>query len=193
MRCLECNHSIAFPGLLVAMEQREHFAMVRHTEICQICAPRMLDLLETAGAGSRHFRQSIDCAYCGSKLPITRLRFEIKDRPHRYIALCEKCYRSMRDDLMRRFPNFVSFIEKEWETLGAKSQKRVPWGSGTTVKIKAAGRFHDLQGTVERFRPLVVPWFGYDVRFPDGQRHFFHERDLEVLELKAAAGGDGGG
>lgn len=185
MRCLECNHTLTTASLLVAMEQREHFAMVRHAEICRLCAPKMLDLMEAAGAGSRFFRQSIDCAFCGSKLPITRLRFEIKDRPHRYIALCQECYRGMRMELVRAFPKFVTFIEKEWETVGTKGQARMPWPVGSAVRVTAQGRFRNREGVVERFRPLVVPWFGYDVRFPDGQHHFFHERDLDAIRPPA--------
>jgi hypothetical protein len=90
----------------------------------------------------------------------------------------------MRDDVVQHFPNFVTFVEKEWEMQGAQGQKRAPWPRGSTVRVKSAGRFHDHSGVVEAFRCLVIPWFGYDVRFEDGQRHFFHERDLSLVESK---------
>jgi hypothetical protein len=187
MRCLECGHPIVTPGLLVAMEQREHFAMIRHAEVCQTCAPKLLDYLERRAADSRYWRQSIDCGYCGSKMPITRMRFEIKDKPHRYIAICERCYREMRDDLLGSNPQIVNFIEKEWETLGTKNQKRIPWAPGTIVRVRAAGRFHHHTGYVASHRILQVPWYGYEVRFAEGQHHFFHERDLQVVDEKTKA------
>jgi hypothetical protein len=187
MRCLECNHPIVTPGLLVAMEQREHFAMVRHAEVCQTCAPKLLVYLEHRAAESRYWRQSIDCGYCGSKLPITRMRFEIKDYPHRYIAICEGCYKAMRDDLLMTNPQIVHFIEKEWETLGSKTQKREPWPRGTIVRVRAQGRFHQQNGYVDSHRLLQMPWYGYEVRFANGLHHFFHERDLQVVEERRVA------
>ncbi len=182
MLCLECNHPIMATGMHVAMEQREHFAIVRHAEMCQKCAVQMFDMLDKAVRSSRFMHQSIDCVFCGHKLPITRLRFEIKDRPHRYMALCETCYREMRRDLMMKFPNFVTFIEKEWDTGHGKGGQRMPWPVGSTVLVKSAGKYHAKTGVIDRFRPLVVPWYGYDVKFPTGEHHFFHERDLDAAK-----------
>ncbi|GIX44755.1 MAG: hypothetical protein KatS3mg130_1163 [Candidatus Sumerlaea sp.] len=39
-RCFECNAPLAQSGLIVAMEQREHFAITRHTEGCNRCAQK---------------------------------------------------------------------------------------------------------------------------------------------------------
>ena len=89
--------------------------------------------------------------------------------------------RTCRDDLVG-FPNFVGFIEKEWQARGAHTGKRNPWPSGAAVKVVAHGnRFEGQIGLIEGFRCLVQPWFGYDVKLRNGLRHFFHERDLHLL------------
>jgi hypothetical protein len=180
MRCLECERPVGVAGLLVAMEQKEHFALMRHAEVCQHCAVRLLDIFENFGT-KRNFRQSLDCAYCGSKMAIARFRFEIKDHAHRHIALCEPCYKQMREHL-RDYPSVVGFVELEWQTAGKAGGKRLPWPNGSVVQAsKRAGRFAGQLGIVERFRPLVQPWFGYEVKLKSGVRHFFHERDLQLV------------
>jgi len=179
-RCAECNVPVSVPGLIVAMEQREHFALTRHTQTCDECAKKLLDFVEKTAAGSRFYFQCVNCIYCGSNLPITRWRFQIKNQKHRHVALCEKCYESLRDELIRRFPNIVNFIELEWHTRGMKNNVRTPWPIGSFVRVRPENRtrYAGQAGKIVGFRPLVLPWFGYDVVFEDGTRHFFHERDL---------------
>lgn len=183
MRCLECERPLTLPGLQVAMEQKEHFALVRHAEICAVCALRALPVFQQAGSKSLYWRQSVNCALCGNKFPIARLRFEI---PHHYsghIALCETCYRKLRDDLMIKAPNTVGFIEKEWQTPHlAKAGTRLPLANGTQVRVKRTQpRYAGQYGSITGFRGLVQPWYGYTVRLSGGISHFFHERDLEIL------------
>ena len=181
MRCLECQHTMVTAGLLVAMEQREHFALKRNAEVCTPCALKLIRVLEKGAGQNKHWRQCVDCAFCGSKLPIARLRFQIKDHAHQHIAICENCYHTMREHLVG-FPNFVAFIEKEWQTRGAHAAKRTPWQNGAAVKVVAHGnRFEGQIGLIEGFRCLVQPWFGYDVKLRNGLHHFFHERDLMLL------------
>ena len=96
------------------MEQRQHFAMVRHTEFCQGCAQKILKVFQRAGEGGRYWHQSMNCAYCNSKLPISRLRFEIKDVCSQHVAVCEPCYRTLRDELIRSFAGLVTFVEKQF-------------------------------------------------------------------------------
>ncbi|MGB9691996.1 MAG: hypothetical protein ACPL7D_07490 [Candidatus Sumerlaeaceae bacterium] len=182
-RCAECNAPLAVPGLVVAMEQREHFALTRHTQTCDACAAKLLKFINETAAGSRHYRQCVNCIYCGHNLPITRLRFQIKDQQHRHVAICEKCYEALRDELLRRFPNIVSFIELEWQTRGIQKAARMPWPIGTYVRVhpELKNRYAGQIGKIVQFRPLVKPWFGYDVAFVDGTRHFFHERDLQQI------------
>lgn len=182
-RCVECNLPVGVPGLIIAMEQREHFALTRHTQTCDACAEKLLEFIDRTAAGSRFYRQCVNCVYCGSNLPITRLRFQIKDKQHRHVAICEKCYGVLRDDLLRQFPNIVGFIEQEWQTRGLKKQMRLPWPNGSFVRVRAESRsrFAGQIGKIVGFRPLVQPWFGYDVIFVDGKRQFFHERDLEQV------------
>jgi len=179
-RCIECRTPVAIPGVVIAMEQREHFALTRNTQMCDGCATRLLNFIDRTAAGSRHCHQCINCLYCGSNLPITRLHFQIKDQCHRHVAFCEKCYHMLHDDLMRQFPGIVEFIELEWRTRQLKALTPMPWPNGSFVRVR-----HDLHnhyagqtGKVTGFRPLVQPWFGYDVVFVDGRHHFFHERDL---------------
>lgn len=182
MRCVECSVPIAVPALVVAMEQRDHFALQRHTELCSNCALKVWGILEREAAESRHWRQSINCAYCGGKLPITRLRFDIPDRVHKHMAICETCYNKMRDALLRHVSNVVSFIEKEWQTPGRASTHRTAWPIGAQVQVKPSDkRFGGQKGVIKRFRCLVQPWFGYDVLLETGVQHFFHERDLNLL------------
>jgi hypothetical protein len=151
----------------------------------------MLDYFERAASGSRFWRQCVDCVYCGHKLPIVRLRFQVKDHAHRHLAVCENCYDAMRDQLVRGFPNLVMFVEQEWQTRGMKSQSRVPHALGVTVRIRdhPGNRYSGMTGKVVAFRCLVQPWFGYEVGFPDGKRHFFHERDLYVVGPGADSSG----
>lgn len=185
MRCLECSGPVSAPGLLVAMEQREHFAMVRHAELCTVCAMAILPVFKHAAEKSRFWHQSVNCAMCNSKFPIARLRFEIRDRAHLHIAVCQPCYETLRDDLVR-FSNFVGFIEKEWQSTKSKSGHRMPWPAASMVRVRQSSG-HKLSGQVgciESFRCLVQPWFGYTVRFSGGLRHFFHERDLEQVDLE---------
>lgn len=181
-RCFECNAPLAQSGLIVAMEQREHFAITRHTEGCNRCAQNLLEFLRKWGSSSRYWNQCVDCAFCGGKLPIVRLRFQIKDVASRHLAICEKCYNAMRDQLILDFPNFVMFVELEWKTRGMKNQARTPWPNGTYVRVRpTATRYVGEVGKIAGFRCLVQPWFGYDVVFSNGKRHFFHERDLEIV------------
>jgi hypothetical protein len=188
MRCLECNGPVSAPGLLVAMEQREHFAMVRHAEVCTVCALRILPIFQKAGQNSMHWRQSVNCALCGHRYPIARLRFEIRDRAHLHIAICLECYEKIREHLLK-FSNFVGFFEKEWQTLKNKTSQRVPWAKGTMVRVRqsAGGKLAGQVGCVGDFRCLVQPWFGYNVRFNRGMQHFFHERDLELVNINELA------
>jgi len=182
MRCVECNVPIAVPALVVAMEQRDHFALKRHTELCTNCALKVWTILEREGAESRHWRQSINCGYCGGKLPIARLRFDIPDRVHKHMAICEPCYNKMRDALLRNVSNLVSFIEKEWQAPGHTTTHRTAWPIGAQVQVKPSDkRFGGQIGTIRRFRCLVQPWFGYDVLLESGVQHFFHERDLNLI------------
>lgn len=182
-RCVECNLPVGVPGLVVAMEQREHFALTRHTQTCDDCAAKLLAFIDQTAANSRHYRQCVNCIYCGHNIPIARLRFQIKDQQHRHVAICEKCYESLRDELLRKFPNIVSFIELEWHTRGMKQAARVPWPNGTFVRVhpEVKNRYAGQTGKIVGFRPLVQPWFGYEVVFVDGKRHFFHERDLQQV------------
>ncbi|MCX7626490.1 MAG: hypothetical protein N2Z21_09810 [Candidatus Sumerlaeaceae bacterium] len=182
-RCEECHLPVAVPGLIVAMEQREHFALTRHTQLCDECAKKLLDFIEKTAAGSRFYFQCVNCIYCGSNLPITRLRFQIKNQKHRHVAICEKCYEMLRDDLLRKFPKIVSFIELEWHTRGMKNSVRTPWPIGSFVRVRreSSSRYAGQTGKIVSFRPLQLPWFGYEVAFVDGNRHFYHERDLEQV------------
>lgn len=182
MRCLECSQAMTNWSLLVAMEQREHFAMVRHAEVCASCALRMYPAFERLGVSSRYWHQTLDCAYCGNKMPIVRFRFEVKDRINKYFAMCDKCYIVIGKSVVPYAPNTITFIEKEWLTLQGK-QKRMPWSNGTPVKIMAkTPRFFGKTGTTQSFRCLAHPWYGYDVSLPDGSHHFFHERDLQPVD-----------
>jgi hypothetical protein len=188
MRCLECSGPISAPGLVVAMEQREHFAMVRHAEVCNVCALAILPVFKTAMQKSLHWRQSVNCFLCNSKLPIARLRFDIRDRVHLHIAVCQQCYEKLREDLLK-FSNFVGFFEKEWQTLKTKNAQRLPWPEHSSVRVRESSG-HKLAGQIgctESFRCLVQPWFGYNVRFSHGVRHFFHERDLELVNIEELA------
>src|ERR671913_432247 len=112
MQCVECSLSMIVPALVIAMEQREHFALQRNAEACADCSRKMYSPIERLIANSRFRHQSMQCAACGNT-PIMRLRFEI-DRCHAQVALCEPCYGKVRDDLLRAVPNTVSFLEKEW-------------------------------------------------------------------------------
>lgn len=184
MRCLVCEHPMSVPGLQVAMEQREHFASIRHVEFCYACASKMQVIFEARGADSHYWRQSLDCAFCG-KHPIARFRFEVKDHPHRHIPVCQECYKVLRDDLVNDFAALVGFIDQEWCATGQLGNKRLPWPNGTTVIVRrGGGKDVGHIGLVESFRGLVQPWFGYDVRFADGHHHFFHERVLDIYQPK---------
>jgi hypothetical protein len=188
MRCLECQHPMVTAGLLVAMEQREHFALKRNAEVCTPCALKLIRVLEKSVQQNKHWHQCVDCAFCGSKLPIARLRFQIKDHAHQHIALCENCYQSIREHLVG-FPNFVGFIEKEWQAKAGAGAKRAPWPTGAAVKVVAHGnRFEGQLGLIEGFRGLVQPWYGYDVKLRNGIHHFFHERDLHLLNEEHSTG-----
>jgi|GEM_PF-2425488 len=184
-RCIECNVPIGVPGLIVAMEQREHFALTRHTYQCDNCAIKLLSFIDRTASGSRHYHQCVNCIYCGSNLPIARFRFQIKDHPMRHVAVCEACYNLLREDLLRDFPSLVGFIEQEWHTRGLKKNVRMPWQIGSYVRVRgsagAAKRFTGQVGKIVGFRALVQPWYGYTVVFPDGKQQFFHERDLEQV------------
>lgn len=165
------------------MEQREHFALVRHAEACDACSARILTVLQEAGQSSRYWRQSLNCGYCDSNLPIARLRFENAEKAgSQHIAICEKCYEVLRPEMLRAAPNMVTFMEKEWLTIKFHSRTRIPWPKGTIVKVVAPGtRQHDKTGWVDTFRCLIQPWFGYTVRFEGGRIQFYHERDLERI------------
>lgn len=183
LRCVECNLPVTQPSLVVAMEQRQHFALTRHVEMCVNCASRTFRLLEQKAHESRHWMQSLNCVYCGNNLPITRLRFEIGERIHKHMAICEHCYHAMRQDLLDCAPGMASFIEKEWQTPGQQLTHRMPWPVGSSVRVKKSDkRFGGQYGIVRKFRGLVQPWFGYDVEFAHGVHHFFHERDLVHVE-----------
>jgi hypothetical protein len=168
-------------GLLVAMEQREHFAIVRHAEVCGTCALKIYTAIEKIGAASRYWNQSLNCGFCGNNFPILRLRFEVKDRVHKLIAVCEPCYLRHGRNLIVYGPNILAFIEKEWLTLKGIN-KRTPFPNGLAVKVMAhTPRYFGKTGCTISFRCLANPWFGYDVKFDDGSHHFFHERDLQPL------------
>ncbi|MGI8907295.1 MAG: hypothetical protein ACR2IE_12485 [Candidatus Sumerlaeaceae bacterium] len=97
-----------------------------------------------------------------------------------HIAICEKCYAGLRDDLLRFVSGIVGFFELEWNTGAAKSGKRLPYALSTPVKVKPhVPRYHGMTGKIVSFRGLVQPWYGYEVVFDAGGHHFFHERDLE--------------
>ncbi len=181
-QCVECGER-CFPGLVIAMEQREHFALTRHTFGCDKCAGQLLQFIDQTAAGSRHYRQCVNCIYCGSNLPITRLRFQIKDQHHRHVAICEECYKAIRDEMLKRFPAIVGFIELEWQTVKNQKVVRTPWPMGSFVRVRSDSptKYAGQTGKIVGFRPLSLPWFGYDVVFVDGKRHFYHERDLERL------------
>lgn len=181
MLCLECNHPAVSPGLVIAMEQRQHVALERQAEVCQDCASKVYRMLNHAGHCSRYWSQCVNCALCGGKLPAIRLRFDLKHTGLRHIALCSKCYSQLRTEMLQAFPNLVSWVEKEWETTET-SARRMPWARGTVVRVRpSAARYRDQVGVVESCRGLVQPWFGYDVRFDERHHHFFHERDLEPV------------
>ncbi|MBX7245696.1 MAG: hypothetical protein K1X53_09355 [Candidatus Sumerlaeaceae bacterium] len=184
MRCLECHRTISIPSLVIAMEQREHFSLVRHTEVCAACTEKIYSIIHEHSKESRFLHQSMNCVLCNCNLPITRLRFDLKDRAHLHVSICEPCYRKMRDELLVAAPNMVSFIEKEWISRGMKSHTRTPWPINGTVKVRQnVARFGGHFGIIKNYRGLVQPWYGYDVRLDDGQRHFFHERDLDLTTM----------
>lgn len=190
MQCVECNRTMSIAGLSMAMEQRQHFALVRNAEACQACAAKTYALIERVQNG-RHtpgFHGALQCTHCHHGAPIIRLRFSLRDHCHDHVALCEKCYGTLRDDLLRNVPNIVSFLEKEWQTGAAQSGKRLPVPVNTRVVVKKhVARFHDMAGRIIGFRGLVQPWYGYEVEFDAGGHHFFHERDLEFVD-KVCAG-----
>ncbi len=143
MLCLECNHPAHPPGSTIAMEQRQHLALERHVEICLNCATNLYRMLNQAGHCSRYWNQCVNCALCGGELPAMRLRFEMRHTGSRQLALCSKCYGSLRSDLLQHFPNLVTWVEKEWETTEGYARK-MPWPKGTVVRVRhSAARFRD--------------------------------------------------
>lgn len=192
MQCTECGHSLMAPSLLVAMEQRQHVALVRNAEACNHCAGKMYDVIDRHRPHLHAPHCSLECTMCCKNSPIMRLRFDVRDRCHAHIAVCEKCYSGMRDELLRVVPGIVGFIEKEWNTGAAKDGKRLPYAVGTRVRVKShVPRWHGTTGRIASFRGLVQPWFGYDVRFDGSGHHFFHERDLEFLGNEDHTGSQG--
>lgn len=182
MLCLECNHPVRRAALVVAMEQRDHIGFERHAEVCHDCAMRLHERVAEAITTSRHRFQSVDCAACGDKHPAIRLRFELGAKALHHVALCGHCYTRIRPDLLAKNPNLVRFVDTEWET-HATGHARQPWPVGTHVSVKPhVVRFHGMTGIVQSFRGLVIPYFGYDVRFDATGHHFFHERDLDRAE-----------
>ncbi len=179
MQCIECKHGMSVPALVLAMEQRQHFALVRNSEVCHDCAVKAVHIMQRhypAGPGLRH---SMECTFCSKASPIMRWRFQMKTDYHDHIAICEKCYATLRDDLLRYVPGIVGFFELEWNTGAAKSGKRLPFAIGTHVTVKShVPRYHGMPGKIVSFRGLVQPWYGYEVQFDAGGHHFFHERDL---------------
>jgi len=181
MQCIECKHAISVPALQLAMEQRQHFALVRNGEVCAHCAMKAVKVLAHHHPISPALRHSMECTYCGIASPIMRWRFQMKTDYLDHIAMCEKCYGVVRDDLLRQVPGMVGWFELEWNTGVAQSGKRLPYAIGTNVRVKNhVPRFHGMQGHIMSFRGLVQPWYGYEIKFdnPPGH-HFFHERDLE--------------
>ena len=187
MRCLECNIPLAAPSLVLAMEQREHFALQRHAEMCPRCALKLWEFLEKRNQNTPNWKQSINCAYCGHRLPVVRLRFEVGDRLHKHMAICETCYDVMRSELLGSTSNVVTFVEKEWQTPGhSGSTGRIPLPNGTAVRVKNhIPKFGGTRGFVKSYRGLIQPWFGYDIQLEGGGHHFFHERDLDILVREA--------
>jgi hypothetical protein len=165
---------------MLAMEQSQHFALIRQAQTCQHCADKAIHVLEThfpPGPGIRH---SMQCTFCGKGNPIMRWRFQMKTSYHDHVAICKDCYATLRDGLLRQVPGIVGFLELEWNTGVAKAGKRLPYAMQTPVVIKKhVPRFHGMTGKIISFRGLVQPWYGYEVQFDAGGHHFFHERDLE--------------
>lgn len=180
MQCIECKHSISVPSMVLAMEQSQHFALIRHEQACSNCATKAVQILAKhypAGPGIRH---SMECTFCSKASPIMRWRFQMKTDYHDHVAICNQCYTTLRDDLLRYVPGIVGFLELEWNTGHAKSGKRLPYPLGTMVTVKKhVPRYHGMSGHIMSFRGLVQPWYGYEVKFEAGGHHFFHERDLD--------------
>jgi len=180
MQCVECSRPITVAGLVMAMEQRQHFALVRNAEACRDCATIAYRTVCQGRKCHQSLHGALECTLCGKGAPIMRLRFNVGDHFNDHVAICESCYAGMRDDLLRRVPNIVGFLEKEWQTGAAQSGKRLPVAVNTPVTVqKHVPRFHDMHGRILGFRGLVQPWYGYEVQFDAGGHHFFHERDLE--------------
>lgn len=187
MKCVECSRQIISPALVAAMEQSNHFALTRNCEACDTCARRSYEVLKRHQPHRTGFINTMECNYCGKGSPIMRLRYDItvglNSRTHEQFALCEPCYGTVRDELLRASQELVGFLEKEWNTGMAKAGKRLPWPTSSRVMIKHhVGKFHDMTGRIVAFRGLVQPWFGYDIEFDAGGHHFFHERDLQLME-----------
>ncbi len=181
MQCLECRHPTSHPGLVVAMEQRQHLALERQAEVCPECAGPFYSCLKEAGQGSRYWSQCVNCALCGARMPAMRLRFELRGMGLKHVALCSGCYNGVRRELMRPYPNVIAWVDKEWDTTD-QAARRLPWPAGTVVRVlHHATRFRDRVGVVQSCRGLVQPYFGYEVSFDETRHHFFHERDLEPL------------
>ena len=180
MQCIDCKHSISVPSLVLAMEQSQHFALVRNAETCQNCATKAIHVLEKHYPPGPHIHHSMQCTFCGKGNPIMRWRFQMKTNYHDHVAICNTCYGTLRDDLLRHVPGIVGFLELEWNTGAAKAGKRLPYAVGTSVSVKAhVPRYHGMHGRIMSFRGLVQPWYGYEVQFDGSGHHFFHERDLD--------------
>ena len=193
MRCIECSRQIVSPSLVAAMEQSKHFALTRNCEACDYCAEKSYAVIERHRPHTRDHINTMECTYCNKGNPIMRLRYDIikgtNTRTHVQFALCEPCYGTIRDEILRVSPELVGFLEKEWNTGVAQKGKRLPWPPMSPVIVKAhVCKFHDMKGRVLSFRGLVQPWYGYEVQFDSGGHHFFHERDLSLLHKDEEAG-----